>query len=138
MVKKTKIAAVDANTGMLTAFNKSGSVQVTDEFVNTNGGIKSTKVSMTVKIKLPKQSASKATMKAGKTKVLKLSNLSGHKVTWSIDNDSVASISSINGTDNGKGTNSVVITGKAPGPAKVTAVVDGDTEHPYEFNIVVK
>lgn len=136
--KNCKYAVIDAKSGMLTSLDKSGKVKVTAEFINSYDGVKSVKISTVVTIKLPKQSVKKATVKTSKSKTLKLSNLTTQKVTWSVDNTSVIAISSETGTNNGKGTNRVVVTGIASGPAKVTAIVDGDESHLYVYEITIK
>ena len=134
----SKAAAIDTKTGIVAALEKSGKVRVTAEFVNNKNGIKSAKISVLLTVKLPRQSAKAVKVRTEKNKTIKLSNLSGQKIEWSVDNSSVISCNSVNGFDNGKGMNSVVINGKSIGSAKVTAIVDGDTEHPYVFDVTVK
>lgn len=138
--KGCKVASINEK-GILTALDKSGKVKVTAEFVNTSemttvAKNRTAKVTFTIAVKLPKQAAKKTSVKVSKEKTLKLSNLSGQTVEWSVDKE--ASVKLVEKGTDSKGVNSIVVTGVKADTVKVTAYVNGDKQHPYVYEVTVK
>ncbi|MBQ9504543.1 MAG: Ig-like domain-containing protein, partial [Lachnospiraceae bacterium] len=117
---KSSVASIDAATGEITTAGR-GSTKITAYY---GEGKNAAKVSMTLKVNIPKLSKTSLTIKTGKTKKLSLKNAGGWSVTWGSLDRTVATV-------DGYGRVSAV----APGYTTVYAEVDGVR---YECMVLVR
>ncbi len=107
---KPTVATVDEKTGVITAV-KSGTAKITAYF---GEGTNAAKYTTKVTVKIPRLSSSKATLKAGKTKKLKIKNTNLPVSEWKSSDEAVATVDE----------NGLVIAVSA-GNAVISATVDG-------------
>ncbi len=118
--KSSKSSVADiTGSGSITT-KRGGTTKITAYF---GEGKKAAKFSFTLRVKIPKLSKTKATLKVGKSTRLKAKNTS-LTPTWQSSNTAVATVD-----------NTGKVTAKAPGSATITATIEGV---PYTCQVTVK